>query len=192
MRFVPISTSQSTRGRAQFKPGFVYVMRVPVYESIEAWRADDGRLGWKVGRTVNLPARLSEILMICRSVTLVALMPGTSDDEFNAHRALQSSCMKGGAYGVHREAREWYRDTPEFRAWLAAFPATWRGRLRCVTQEKTYGHSRATYGASVRRVWEKALGSLSDEQRFAASDIARVRHGLTMQGDATLARRGAA
>lgn len=85
--------------------------------------------GWKLGVTTNLPWRMRIMQNAGRGdATLVALAVGDRAREQAFHRQLSEYRYDESIY-VH--ASEWYRACPEFDAWLARFPAVWRGAVRC-------------------------------------------------------------
>lgn len=91
--------------------------------------------GWKVGFTTNL--RLRMIALAADSggpVDVVALKVGPRSIEAEEHQYLRSLGAVNapqGPCGFHQYgcSREWYRDSPEFRAWLDALDASWRGSI---------------------------------------------------------------
>lgn len=153
------------------RPGWIYVAKALILEYPHtvrrrwAWGGEyDGRdlarcvesTGWKVGRTTNLPQRVTDLLGSCRDMTFVAVSPGSSDDEFAIHRTLRGQVIPSGYGGLGEDAREWYRDTSEFRAWLSGFDAVWRGSIRCATQDR--GGARSEYMPRVRGLWAALNG----------------------------------
>ena len=96
--------------------------------------------GWKVGWTTNLPWRLADLQHgHGGEVTLVALGVGAYREEQAFHAAIAAP------RSPDKRGWEWYLATPEFDAWLATFPAVWRGSVRCSDREPG-------------TMWQKALG----------------------------------
>lgn len=102
-------------------------------------------VGWKVGFTTNLRTRLIELSAVTSGIVeVVALRAGGVADETAAHRSLRSlraelvPCGPSGN-GVYGCAREWYRDTSEFAAWIRSFCASWRGSITYPNHERQRG-----------------------------------------------------
>mgnify|MGYP001256329725 CR=1 FL=1 len=91
--------------------------------------------GWKVGFTTNLPQRIVDLAgNVVGGVEVVALRSGPRAYETDAHRSLRDAgavIAPEGPRGHHSYgcAREWYRDSAEFRAWLNRYDASWRGSI---------------------------------------------------------------
>jgi hypothetical protein len=91
--------------------------------------------GWKVGFTTNLRLRIVSLTGKSRGpVDVVALKVGPRACEVETHRSLRAcgamlAPQGPSGFNAYGCSREWYRDSPEFRAWLDRFDASWRGSI---------------------------------------------------------------
>lgn len=157
-----LSSTRSPRGSER---GAIYVVRLNLRVSYDPVRFE---MGWKVGFTQNLPMRINTLMGIHRPGELVAVTLGTRDDEARFHTELSSACMLGGPWGGVGRAREWFRDCPEFDAWLATFPAVWRGSIPSRTGETN---------SQLKALWADIAGS---EQRSEAITVYFCTSGTTL------------
>lgn len=102
----------------------VYVIRTWV-TPIDGYGTNELELGWKIGRTTNLPLRIGTHVSTRGHAELVALGHGDYSEETAIHREL-ADFRHGSSYGV-----EWYLDCQGFRMWLPTFAAVWRGSIVC-------------------------------------------------------------
>jgi hypothetical protein len=131
----------------------VYVARVLLPAAMAS-----GAYGWKVGFTTHMRQRAIDLVSVSRDVEFVAATHGRRRDESNIHRALRHHALSGG--------REWYPDSDEVRAYLAALPFAWRGsvRLLAVERDDTRASGYDRNGPYVRALadvcaaWRRALG----------------------------------
>lgn len=141
-------------------PGFIYVARV----ALRGDAASDGwPLGWKIGYTENLTARVAAITWQCGWAALVALMPGTRDDEQAIHKSL-ARLRTPGPHPFNRESREWYANSAELRAWERSFPAVWRGWVTCrLHPHKGKGRTstRVSSKGRIHRAWMRAHAAVA-------------------------------
>ena len=155
------------------RPGWIYVARTllreyPTKSVSVGWNGRELRhhdysaeptefYGWKVGRTTNLPQRAIDLVGSCRDLTFVAIAPGTHKDEVAIHREGIGERAYGGACGRGWGcSREWYLDTAQFRAWLNAFPAVWRGEIHCAVTARD--GVRPRYSREVAALWRDLHG----------------------------------
>lgn len=142
-------------------------------------RTDDGRL--KIGYSESLVRRTWQIsVLFDQPVTLVALFPGTRDDENTLHERFKPYRVEVLATDRRVSRRETYRGESPVREWLDALPPTHRCEIRhdfrgwttaITSQIKAHlaqfevtsaAAARAAAGARLRALREKAGLSLVD------------------------------
>lgn len=142
-------------------------------------RTDDGRL--KIGYSESLVRRTWQIsVLFDQPVTLVALFPGTRDDENTLHERFKPYRVEVLATDRRVSRRETYRGESPVREWLDALPPAHRCEIRhdfrggttaITSQIKAHlaqfevtsaVAARAAAGARLRALREKAGLSLVD------------------------------
>ncbi len=140
-----------TTDTAPRRLGVIYVARVPIRNDLAplSW-------GWKIGHTSGLGARMVGLTSECGVALLVAVGYGSRPDEIATHRRLRHLRVPRGPHGGHVVgcSREWYRDSDEFRAWLAAFPAAWRGEIAVASLANRSPHDPGP-ARMVGRLWRQ-------------------------------------